>query len=84
VREWLVIEKSWKNSVFADDDAKIPMGYIPRNVVERELGIRIEGEGRCTWFSREDGARMRAHPEWRTTEPPGRAPFNPWQFEITI
>ena len=73
MREWLVIEDSRKNSVFAPESALIPMGYIPRDVVEQELGIRIDGGGRTTWFTREDGDRMRAHPEWRTTEPPGPA-----------
>lgn len=65
-REWLVIEKSWQRSLFFDGDPI--MGYIPRDVVEGELGIKIE-DGRCKWFTREDGERMRAHPEWRTTLP---------------
>ena len=75
MREWLVIENSTKNCVFASDDAKTPRGYIPRDVVEGELCIKVESGYRCTWFSREDGEKMRAHPEWRETEPPGKIPF---------
>ena len=72
MREWLVIESSYKNAVFAPDSAKEPSGYIPRDVVESDLGIRIEPDGRCTWFTREDGEKMRVHSEWRTTLPPNR------------
>jgi hypothetical protein len=74
MREWLVIENSRKNSVFADDDARKPMGYIPRDVVEPLLGKTIEG---TVWFTKEDGERMRAHPEWRDTEP-GWSPLGFW------
>lgn len=69
MREWLVIEDSGKNMVFASEEARTRKGYIPRDVVEGELGIRIEPDGRCTWFTREDGERMRAHHEWRDVEP---------------
>lgn len=70
MREWLVIENSWQNSVFAPD-RKGPRGYIPRDAAEQLLGRSlVEPEGRVTWFTREDGEKMRAHPEWRTTEPP--------------
>lgn len=69
MREWLVIENSRKNGVFADDDAKKPLGYIPRDVAEPLLGRVIE-DGRTTWFTKQDGEKMRAHPEWRDTEPP--------------
>jgi hypothetical protein len=65
MREWLVIEKSWKNSVFAGKDAN-DCGYIPRDVAEPLLGRVIEG---TAWFTREEGDKMRAHPEWRDTEP---------------
>ena len=72
MREWLVIESAWKKSVFADDGTgKEHEGFIPRDVVEQELGIKIDGSGRTTWFTREEGERMRSHPEWRATEPPG-------------
>ena len=65
MREWLVIESSWKNGVFAPDDAKA-LGYIPREEAERLLGRDLGG---TVWFTREDGEKMRAHPEWRETEP---------------
>ncbi len=64
-REWLVIENSWKNAVFAPDDAKKPVGYIPRDVAEPLLGRKISTGSDVEWFSREDGDKMRAHPEWR-------------------
>ena len=70
-REWLVIEPSWKRSVFRDDNTPPVHGYIPRDVVEPLLGRSIE-DGRNTWFTREEGELMRAHPEWSDTEPPGR------------
>lgn len=66
MREWLVIEKSWKNSVWARDDDTPPMGYIPRDVVEPLLGRSMEG---TIWFTADEGKAMRAHPEWRNTEP---------------
>jgi hypothetical protein len=66
MREWLVIENSWKNAVFATDDAKKPIGYIPRDEAERLLGRKIGG---TVWFKREESERMRKHPDWRDTEP---------------
>lgn len=66
MREWLVIEASWKNAVFAGDDAKAPGGYIPRDAAEALLGRSMVG---TVWFTREEGEKMRAHPEWRETEP---------------
>ena len=66
MREWLVIESSGKNAVFANDDAKKPMGYIPREAAEQLLGRDLGG---TVWFTREDSKRMREHPEWRETEP---------------
>jgi hypothetical protein len=69
-REWLVIESSYKNAVFAPDDAKKPRGYIPRDVAERLLGRDLGGN---VWFTREDSEKMRAHPEWTETEPPNLA-----------
>ena len=66
MREWLVIEHSWKNAVFASDDAKKPMGYIPRDVAEPLLGRDLGG---TIWFTREEGERMRRHPEWRDDKP---------------
>jgi hypothetical protein len=62
MREWLVIEKSYKNAVFAPDDAKNPVGYIPRDAAEHLLGRDL---GRTTFFTRNESELMRAHPEWR-------------------
>ena len=61
-REWLVIESSMKNSVFAPDDARHPLGYIPRDAAEALLGRDL---GAIVWFTREESTAMRAHPEWR-------------------
>lgn len=66
MREWLVIESSYKNAVFAPDDAKVPRGYIPRDAAEKLLGKDLGG---MVWFTREESDKMREHPEWRTTEP---------------
>lgn len=62
MREWLVIESSMKNGVFAPDEARMPKGYIPRDVAEGLLGRSLDG---TQWFTREEGQLMRAHPEWR-------------------
>lgn len=74
MREWLVIESSWKNAVFAPDDAKKPMGYIPRDAAEQLLGRDL---GRIIWFTRDEAQKMREHPEWRETEP-GWSPLGFW------
>lgn len=66
MREWLVIERSSKNSVFAPDDAKKPVGYIPRATAEALLGRLLGG---TVWFSKEDSDKLRSHPEWSDTEP---------------
>ncbi len=66
MREWLVIDNSWKYGIFATDDQKKPKGYIPRDVAEDLLGRDLGG---MTWFTREESAKMHAHPEWRDTEP---------------
>lgn len=67
MREWLVIESAYKNAVFRSDDAKNPVGYIPREAAEKLLGRDLGG---TVWFTREDSERMRGHPEWSDTEPP--------------
>lgn len=67
MREWLVIENSWKNAVFAPDDAKRPVGYIPRDAAEKLLGRNLGG---MVWFTREESKQMRGHPEWSDAEPP--------------
>ena len=61
MREWLVIEDSRKCGVFAPLEASVPKGYIPRDVSEALLGRSMEG---TQWFTKEDIAKMRAHPEW--------------------
>jgi len=66
MREWLVIENSWKNSVFANESTK-KCHYLPRDVAEQLLGRDLGG---IVWFTREESERMRAHPDWRDTEPP--------------
>ncbi len=63
LREWLVIESSRSRAVFCHEEAK---GYIPRDVAEALLGRDLGG---IVWFSREDSAAMRAHPEWRDEAP---------------
>ena len=68
-REWLVIEDTMKNAVFAPEGSETPKGYIPRDVAEKLLGRDLGG---TVWFSKEDSRRMREHPEWRDTEPPDR------------
>lgn len=72
MREWLVIEDSRKNCVFAP--AAESTGYIPRDEAERLLSRDLGG---MVWFTREDGARLRAHPEWRDA-PPEWSPLGFW------
>lgn len=64
MREWLVIEDSRKNSLFAP----VPLltGYIPRDVAEILLGKRITG---TVFFSKDESEKMRSAPEWRDTAP---------------
>lgn len=64
MREWLVIESSRKNTVFAGAEDKVPRGYIPRDVAEGLLGRELGG---TVWFTREESEKMRGHPEWRVT-----------------
>jgi hypothetical protein len=66
MREWLVIESSMKNAVFADPELRDKKGYIPRDAAEKLLGRSLDG---TQWFTREDDKKMRGHPEWRDTEP---------------
>lgn len=67
MREWLVIESSMKNAVFVSNEERERKDYIPRDVAEALLGRKLSGN---VWFTREDSATMRAHPEWRDTPPP--------------
>lgn len=66
MREWLVIESTKKNGIFAEEKEN-RRGYIPRDVVQRMFGKELDD---IVWFSKEESAAMRAHPEWRDTEPP--------------
>ena len=65
MREWLVIESSMKNAVFAPPEAS-QKGYIPRDAAEQLLGRDLGGG---QWFSHEESEAMRSHPEWKDTEP---------------
>lgn len=73
MREWLVIEDSRKNGVFAPDEAGKPKGFIPRDVAERVLGRRLEG---TQWFTREESDLMRQQPEWTTDLDNPAVPFD--------
>ena len=75
MREWLVIENSRAYSVFAPESIKKILGYIPRDVAEPLLGRKIESN---VWFTREDGEKMRAHPEWKTSETDLWSPLGFW------
>lgn len=65
MREWLVIESSMSRAVFASDHERHRKGYIPRDVAEALLGHPIDG---LHWFTNDESAKMRAHPEWRDRE----------------
>jgi hypothetical protein len=73
MREWLVIDNWDNHAVFGSHEGRY--GYIPRDIVEGQLGIELRPEGKWTFFSREQSEAMRAHPLWRDTEPPGREPL---------
>ena len=77
MREWLVIESTTKRAVFGDSQA--PDHYIPRDVAEKLLGRDLGGN--C-WFSREESEKMKAHPEWRDTEPPHRPWWKRWPSRV--
>jgi len=78
MREWLVIESSYKNCVFASDEIrKNPIwGYIPRDTAEKLLNRDLGGT-RTIWFTRNEGELMRNHPEW-CTELPEWSPLGFW------
>lgn len=63
-REWLVIESSRKNGLFASAEDRVPRGYIPRDVAEALLKRDLGG---TVWFTAADTATLRSDPEWRTT-----------------
>jgi hypothetical protein len=74
MREWLVINDTRMNAVFAPDDAKKPRGYIPRDAAEKLFGRKMD---EIVWFTKDESARMRAHPEWRDS-PPEWSPLGFW------
>lgn len=65
MREYWVIEDSMRNGVFATEEMRQPKGYIPRSVGEKIIGRKTK-KGECVWFTKEQSAAMRAHPEFRT------------------
>lgn len=73
MREWLVIESARNKAVFAPDSG-YPPGYIPRDVAEKLLGRDLGGR---VWFRKDESDKMRAHPDWRDTEP-GWSPLGFW------
>lgn len=66
LREWLVIQDSMANAVFATEEQCTRRAYIPRDVAEALLGRSMAGN---VWFTPEEGRLMRAHPEWRNELP---------------
>lgn len=66
MREWFVIISSIANGVFVLEEVRDRKGYIPRDVAEKICGRSMAGP---QWFTREESEKMRAHPEWRDTEP---------------
>lgn len=66
MREWLVIEDAMKHAVFRGDEPR-PNHYIPRDVAEELLGRSIAGN---VWFTSDESEKLKAHPEYRDTDPP--------------
>ena len=66
MREWLVIESSAKNMVFASDELREQKGYVPRDIAEQLLGRDLGG---MVWFTADESAKLRASAEWRDVEP---------------
>ena len=62
MREWLVIEDSMANAVFATEEQRNRKGYIPRDAAEALLGRSMAG---TVWFTAEESAALHSHPEWR-------------------
>jgi hypothetical protein len=63
MREWLVIEDSMANAVFATEEQRTRKGYIPRDVAEALLGRSMGG---TVWFTAQESAALRRHPDYRT------------------
>ena len=66
MREWLVIEDSMANAVFATEAMRLAKGYIPRDVAEDLLNRDLSGG---QWFTKDESALMRSQSEWRDTAP---------------
>jgi hypothetical protein len=66
MREWYVIESHAGKGVFGTEKV---FGYIPRDVVENDLGIPHR---KAMFFTRLQSEAMRAHPEWTTDDPTAR------------
>lgn len=64
MREYLIIESSRKNGVFASDEDQKPLGYIPREAAEEICGRSMRGH---QWFTAEESEKMRNHPDWTIT-----------------
>ena len=61
--EWCEIESHAGAGVFGKREVR---GYIPRSVLENELGIDMSRK--AVWFNNEQSEAMRKHPKWRTPE----------------
>jgi hypothetical protein len=66
-REWLVIESTRGRGVFATEEHRNARNYIPRDVAEELLGRDLGG---TVFFTSDESAKMKAHPDWRDDEPP--------------
>ncbi len=60
-REYIIIESARKNGVFASKEDQKIRGYIPREIAEEICGRSMAG---TQWFTREESAAMRSHPEF--------------------
>lgn len=77
MREWLVIESAYQTTVFATPELRKPRGYIPRDAAEDLLGRDLGG---MVWFTKEQSAKMRGHPEW-TEDEPKWSPLGFWNVD---
>lgn len=63
-REYWVIEDSAKRMVFSTPEQQKPKGYIPRAIGEEIIGRKTKKD-ECVYFTKEQSAAMRAHPEFK-------------------
>lgn len=71
--EYLVIQPSVQKF---SEGASAVSGYIPRQVVEQEIGVTLHRNERgdlCHWFNREQSQAIHAHPLFVTHEQWDRA-----------